>query len=28
VPVDALGDWARRNIGRIYAARGKFDGGG
>jgi DNA-binding HxlR family transcriptional regulator len=27
VPVDALGDWARRNISRIYAARGDFDGG-
>jgi DNA-binding HxlR family transcriptional regulator len=26
VPVNALGKWARANIGRIYAAREKFDG--
>jgi DNA-binding HxlR family transcriptional regulator len=26
VPVHALGEWARSNIGRIYAAREKFDG--
>jgi DNA-binding HxlR family transcriptional regulator len=26
VPVNALGQWARSNIGRIYAAREKFDG--
>lgn len=25
VPVTALGDWARRNIGRIEEARAKFD---
>ena len=26
VPVHALGEWARANIERIYAAREKFDG--
>lgn len=26
VPVHALGEWARTNIGRINAAREKFDG--
>ncbi|MGD9912481.1 MAG: winged helix-turn-helix transcriptional regulator [Rhizobiaceae bacterium] len=26
VPVHALGEWARTNIDRIYAARARFDG--